>query len=155
MQEMIFQRIKGEHEAVSFDVSILYHDSEKKEMIFSGARHSIFHAGKNELIEYKSTSSSIGFNDNSEGKDEKRFFSNRRISVSTGDIFYLFTNGYAKQISKTGNDQLQQTKFKELIISIRREDLKKQYELLESQWIKSKNESDQPDDILILAFKIK
>jgi serine phosphatase RsbU (regulator of sigma subunit) len=155
MQEMIFKRIKGEHEAVSFDVSVLYHDTEKNEMVFSGARHSIYHAGKNELIEYKSTAASIGFNDITGGKDEKRFFSNRRISVSTGDILYLFTDGYEKQISKTFNDQLRQNKFKELLISVRREDLKKQFEILESELIKSKNESVQSDDILIIALKIK
>ncbi len=154
LQEIFSNRILKDDDTVGFDLSVIYYNSINKELVFSGAQHSFFFIKNNDIIEFKGTPVSIGHSDIYKGNEGKRFFSNKRISVKNGDVFYMFTDGFAKQVNGETQRKYQKNNFKELLISIRNEDFNRQHQILESELMKWKGNEMQTDDILITGIKL-
>src|SRR3989339_319679 len=70
--------------------------------------------------------------------DEKTNFKNNIISLSKGDIIYLFSDGYADQFGGAYNKKFMKKKFRELLSFISNKPLNEQQEILEltlTEWM--------------------
>ena len=83
-------------------------------------------------------------------------FKDSEIEIEVGDMYYMFSDGYADQFGGPRGKKFLSKKFQELILSVQHESMGKQKEILcetIEDWRRISDE-DQTDDILVLGFKI-
>ena len=81
-------------------------------------------------------------------------YPNHTLQLQKGDIFYLFTDGYADQFGGTKGKKLKYKKLAEILVEIRHEKLERQKELLLKTFIDWKGPYEQTDDVCIMGVKI-
>jgi serine phosphatase RsbU (regulator of sigma subunit) len=154
IQNEFRKKISEENDIIGYDMSVVYYNSEKSELLFSGAQNSIFLVKKNNLIEYRATQLSIGHTQMTESQIRKRFFTNNRISVEKGETLYMFTDGFVKQIGEESQRKFMKTRFKNLLAQIHNKSMQEQKIELETIFEKWKGQESQTDDVLILGVKL-
>ncbi len=109
----------------------------------------IIRKGIEEVEEIKATKKAIGGY-----TDDTQDFESHEIKLQKGDIFYLFTDGYADQFSGRDGKKLMTKKFKEILLTIQDKTMKEQ-ELFLSDFIENwKSGAEQVDDILIIGVRV-
>jgi serine phosphatase RsbU (regulator of sigma subunit) len=82
-------------------------------------------------------------------------YQNIEVDLQSGDLLYLFTDGYADQIGgEDGQEKLMLYRFREFLLLIKDQPMEMQKNLLDSYLEEWKNGNEQLDDILIVGFKI-
>ena len=84
---------------------------------------------------------------------EEESFTNHSLQLKSGDIVYIFSDGYADQFGGSRNKKFKYGPFKELIIGISDRSMEKQHNELERVIETWKGDQDQVDDILIFGIK--
>lgn len=83
-------------------------------------------------------------------------FKDCEIKIEKGDLYYMFSDGYADQFGGPRRKKFLSKKFQELILSIQDQSMPEQKSILSEtieEWRKISDE-DRTDDILVLGFKI-
>jgi len=80
-------------------------------------------------------------------------FTNNEIEIRSGDMFYIFSDGYADQFGGPNNKKFLKRHLKELLAEISTEPVAKQSDLLEKAFELWKGEYEQVDDILVIGIK--
>jgi serine phosphatase RsbU (regulator of sigma subunit) len=148
---MISLRQTGkENEAYeSIDMSFCIIDPNNNTINFAGAYNSIYIIRNEQLIELKADRMPVGI---AYLKNNK--FNNTIFQYQKNDILYLFTDGMADQFGGNKNEKLSYKRFKELLVSISKQNIIQQKELLFNylnNWNKS---SYQTDDITIIGLRL-
>lgn len=81
-------------------------------------------------------------------------FTNHEIKIKTGDLIYMFSDGYLDQIGGEKNYKFMIKQFKQLLLQISDLPMKKQKEILDKKitdWMKNYT---QMDDILVVGFEV-
>ncbi len=133
------------------DIALCVLDLNNFEMEFSGANRPLWILRKNEqkIEEIKATKKAIG------GLTENdQHFESHKIQISSGDIFYLFSDGYADTFSGKTDKKLTTKKFRELLLEIRQKTMAEQREHLEDFIESWKAGTEQVDDILVIGVRI-
>lgn len=86
--------------------------------------------------------------------DEKKEFTNQKIQLSTGDSFYMFSDGYADQFGGKEGKKFMMKRMKDLILSIKNKSMKEQEVALEEAINEWKGDREQVDDILIIGIRL-
>ncbi len=126
----------------------------KKEEVtikFSGANRPIWIIKNNsrELIEIKATKHAIG------GLTmDDQVFEQHEITLNRGDIFYLFSDGFADQFGGVHRKKLMTKKFKEILVEISTLEMKTQEKYLFDFMEEWKGDVEQIDDILVIGVKV-
>ena len=131
------------------DIALTRIDILKNEVIYSGANRPLWfiRAGNNEIQEIKATKKAIaGFTDDSE------IFEEHNVSFSSGDTYYIFSDGYADQFGQNGK-KLMTKKFKEILLSIQHLQLKEQEKFLNDYIENWRAGQEQVDDILVIGVR--
>ncbi len=79
-------------------------------------------------------------------------FTVREIDLMHDDVIYFFTDGYVDQFG-VKDEKFMSHRFKKLLLQIYDKPLAEQYKVIYDTHHKWKNESEQIDDILVLAIK--
>ena len=89
-------------------------------------------------------------------KDIKGFtkYTNHEIDLQEGDVFYIFSDGYADQFGGPKNKKFMNKKLKALLLEIHTKPMEEQHEILDLKLIEWKGKYEQVDDILIIGVKI-
>ncbi len=82
-------------------------------------------------------------------KISKKQFITHTVALQKGMSFYLFTDGYMDQFGGSENKKFNNTRFKQLLLSLQGMDLEKQKESLHKTLENWKGKRFQVDDILI------
>jgi serine phosphatase RsbU (regulator of sigma subunit) len=83
-------------------------------------------------------------------------FASEEIMLKTGDIIYLYSDGFADQFGGKNHKKYQNSRFKNFLLSISRKSLPEQSDLLYEElenW-RGENNEDQTDDILVIGIRI-
>ena len=83
-------------------------------------------------------------------------FTNHNMKLVSGDLLYLFSDGFIDQFGSSKNIKYGRKRFKELILSFEKETIPKQHQILESSlknWIEAGTEK-QIDDVCVMGIKI-
>jgi PAS domain S-box-containing protein len=132
------------------EMSFVRVDHLKRRLVYSGARSSIIIERQSEIIEYKPTKHSIGsFEDEVEKEFEKQ-----TINYQSADKLYLFTDGFIDQFGGIQGKKYYKNRFKNLLSSNSRNNLKSIKNNLTSELNSWKGRLEQVDDITVLGVKL-
>ena len=81
-------------------------------------------------------------------------YTNHTIQLNTGDVIYLFSDGYSDQFGGELGKKYMTLNFKKLLIKIQKYSITEQGEMIKSNFEKWKGRIEQVDDVCVLGFKI-
>lgn len=137
------QRFEG------MDTAICSIDTNTDELKFSSAQRPIILMRNGEAITYKGSIYPIGeYYDNIQ-----KVFTNTTIKLEEDDIIYMFSDGYTSQFNETGDKKFNTSRFNKLLTDINKKPIKEHPAILHRTFEAWKGNSEQIDDILIIAFK--
>jgi serine phosphatase RsbU (regulator of sigma subunit)/Tfp pilus assembly protein PilF len=131
------------------EVALCIFDFTKMKVDFAGAYNPMYLIRNNKLIETKGDRMAICYNPQ---KDSN--FTSHELPLYSGDMIYLFTDGYADQVSDNTYKKFRKDRFKETLLSIHKDNLSEQKDKLEKRFLEWKGNYEQIDDILIVGIKI-
>ncbi len=134
------------------DVGLLQLDYRNKSTIptafFAGAKRPLITINsKGELTEYRGSRKSIGGR-----QKEDVFFDNKTVNLAKDDVLYLTTDGYIDQNNQK-RESIGSAGLKEILLSIYKEDVNTQGQILEEELKTHQGEEEQRDDISLIIIK--
>ena len=130
------------------DIALCRFDSNLQTLTYAGANRPLWLIRDKQLIEYKPVKQSIG------GMDLDMDFTEQTISLSKGDMLYIFSDGYADQFGGPEGKKFMSRKLKDLLFSICHMTIDQQCDELERVLIDWRGELTQVDDILVMGIRI-
>ncbi len=153
LREMVMKLLKQQREdseaADGMDVSLVIINKKKNQIQFCGANNPLYLIRDNKILVYKGDRMPIGIHFNFDQP-----FTNHLIDIKKGDIYYLFTDGYADQFGGVHNKKLRYNQFQEILLNIHKKSFREQNQQLIRTLDQWKGNNEQVDDILILGFRI-
>lgn len=132
------------------DMALCMIDLKNGSLTYAGANRELLLIRNHEMKEYKPTKSAIGG-----FTDSNTIFTETRIEVLAGDIFYMTTDGYADQFGGEKGKKLMTRNFKDILMQIHTLPMPQQQESLDQKimaWMG--NIYSQVDDILVAGIKL-
>ncbi|PBQ31880.1 hypothetical protein CNR22_08900 [Sphingobacteriaceae bacterium] len=132
------------------DVCLCCVDTNNGKLIYAGAMRPLLFVREKQILEYTATKLAIG--GFSYGNEKE--FNETEIELKIGDMFYLFSDGYADQFGGEKGKKLMLKNFKKIVVSISEMDLVRQEENLKRVYTNWKGDLDQVDDVLVIGVRI-
>ncbi len=130
------------------DISICCVDKQKKEIIYTGARHSMY-TFNGSLKKIKGDPFSLG----GAQHQQVKFFTAETFTYEDGQCLYLFTDGYCDQAGGKENKRFTTKQFENLLTQIQVVEMQDQKEILEKVFYEWKGNTNQRDDVLVIGIK--
>lgn len=130
------------------DLALCVLDKRSAKLQFAGANNPLYYIRNGELYEIKGDKMPVAIHVKMDS------FTNHELTVSPGDVFYLFSDGYADQFGGPNGKKFKYRSLKELLVSIHQKDMNEQCEILDKQFEEWKGDNDQVDDVVIVGFSI-
>ena len=117
---------------------------------YAGAHNPLWIIRKeaNEIEEIKANKQPIGKFDNPEP------YTTHTLELQKGDTIYIFSDGYADQFGGDKGKKLKTTNFKKLLLSIQKEPMEKQRQLIDEAFEKWKGNIEQLDDVCVIGVRM-
>lgn len=104
-----------------------------------------------EQLYIKGSRSSIGGQyDDKEGKD----FVDQEMQLNSGDLIYMFSDGYPDQFGGPLGKKFKMVRLKNLLKDIHKKPMEEQYEYVKSTFTLWKEDHEQVDDVLFMGIKL-
>lgn len=116
---------------------------------YSGANNPLWICRNGLVIEMPATRQGIGLT------DVPMPFFTHEMNIESGDVLFLFSDGFQDQFGGPGNKKYKVRNFKRFVQKISKENLIRQEELLSKEISTWKANEEQNDDITIMAIKIQ
>ncbi len=129
------------------DIAIVNIAPDFSKLLFSGANSPAYICRNKEIITLEATKNPIGI------YIKEKKFQKIEISMLSDDMLYLFSDGYHSQFGGTNNEKFKIGRFKNLLISICKEDIATQRRCMVNNFINWKGIQKQVDDILVVGIK--
>ena len=149
------------------DMAIAVIDKEKRELQFAGAYNPLYLIRDKERLTGKEPGSGTSINGAGallfELKGDRQpigthweetDFTNQVIRLEENDSVYVFSDGYVDQYGGGHRKKFKSWKFKELLLSVQAESMKKQKELLEETFEKWRGNIEQIDDVCVIGVRV-
>lgn len=131
------------------DIALCRINMETNTMKFSGANLPMYLVRDNKLIEYKGDRMPIGIYP----KDDQPF-TNQELQLKSNDTFYIFSDGYVSQFGGEKAFKYSAKRFQDSILSIQKNDMESQKQILEQTLFQWQGNQNQVDDILVIGIRI-
>ncbi len=145
---------KNHHEeyflAEGMDLSLCIFDKNVRTLQYAGAINSIYHVHGGNLKEIKADRMPVGISDVPNGFN----YTNHDISYQSGDVFYLFTDGYIDQFGGQNEQKFKHSRFKEFLASFKSDNMDMQQAMLENNFDRWRGKSEQVDDVLVIGIRM-
>ena len=142
---------QGDENAVrdGMDIAICSIDYKKMLLEYAGAYNPLYIVRDNEIVITKGDKFAIGsFN------PYTKSFATHKIPLLSGDIVYVFSDGYADQFGGLKGKKYMYKQFRETLLSIKDLPMEEQRLALDNKIEKWKGSYEQVDDILIIGVQI-
>jgi len=148
---------EGDEEAYDgMDISICLIDHKKKTYKYAGALLSVYHVSAfqndNSILHLEQLKPDIY--PISMMKYGDHTYSNLTLPFESGDMLYLFSDGFADQFGGPDGRKFLSINFRNLILSIADKPLENQMEKLNLEFNKWKGPLEQIDDVTVLGIKL-
>jgi len=130
------------------DMVICSINTETLEMQHSGANSPMYVVRNKEIIVLNPTFNPVGI------FIKEIPFKNNMFQLQKDDILYMFSDGYVDQFKEETGEKFKVKRFRDLLININSQPLKRQKLILNAINNKWKGNSEQIDDILVVGLKI-
>lgn len=136
------------------DMSLCIIDTTKRRIDYSGANMGIYMMRNKELIEFKSSPISLGglVFEKQFGKDQVPFVT-ETIEYESGDVLYMYSDGFCDQLGGAEHKKFNKTKFKQLLLDLADQNLDQGAAFCEQRLNDWKGTEHQTDDILIIGTR--
>jgi len=149
VQRSLHQKGSREEAKDGMDISLCVIDKKSKTIQYSGAFNNLYMISNGELTEFQADRMPIGIFDLSDND-----FTSQEIRYRSGDIIYMYSDGYADQFGGPNRKKFKYIALKELLLRIHKKPMKQQRDILEKEFIAWKGENPQTDDVIILGLKL-
>lgn len=157
LNESVTSTLRQTHDGTSakdgMDVALCSFDLKKGSMDFAGAFNPLYRIRANELEIVKGDKFPIGIHILQEDKKE---FKNHNLDVKPGDVYYIFSDGYADQFGGPRGKKFMYRRFRNLLLDIHQKPMEEQRNILDEtieKWMSDSNQ-EQLDDILVIGIRI-
>lgn len=147
-REIVIQEFEKSEEDVKDGMDIAICSLEGNKLQYAGAHNPLWVIRDGELLETKANKQPIGQFDNPEP------YTTHTIELQKGDSLYIFSDGYADQFGGDKGKKLKTANFKKLLLSIQKETMEKQKQLIDEAFENWKGDLDQLDDVCVIGVKI-
>jgi serine phosphatase RsbU (regulator of sigma subunit) len=152
MHEQLIVTLKKEAKESStvdgMDVSLVVIDETHKRIEFASTGRPLIYLSDEKIKMIKTGKHPLGLI----LKKEKRY-QTYHLDIKAGDFIYIFTDGFCDQFGGETGEKYLYSRFHDLLLSINKEDIKRQEELLEQALDLWRGNIPQIDDILIIGMK--
>lgn len=131
------------------DMALCIIDLSTRKLQFSGAYNPLYVISGEELVQVKADKMPIGIS-----LKPPRPFTSQEVELKSGDILYMFSDGYADQLGGPHETKFLLSRFRDLILSIRKEPMSKQKVALDQSFENWRGTNEQIDDILVLGIRM-
>jgi serine phosphatase RsbU (regulator of sigma subunit) len=138
--------------ADGMDISLCAFSTKTNELQYAAANRPLYLIRKNgaeKVEEIKANKTAIGSITQIDYE-----FTNHTIQLERGDIFYLFSDGYADQFGGDKQKKLTTKKFKEILLLIKDKPMQEQEEYLDKYILNWRNTLEQVDDLLVIGVRV-
>lgn len=132
------------------DLALCVFDKDLKKLQFSGANNPLILIRDNEIIQYKADKFPIGAFEAA----IPQIFTRTEIDLQKGDCLYIYSDGYPDQFGGPQDKKITSKRFKQLLLDMHKEPMKKQKEMLNSSLEEWMGDGEQIDDILVIGIKV-
>jgi serine phosphatase RsbU (regulator of sigma subunit)/ligand-binding sensor domain-containing protein len=132
------------------DIAMCCWDEKTNKLQYSGAYNPLYIFRDSQLIEIKGNRFPVG----TFVGEEIRTFTNHEIDVQSGDMIYIFSDGFADQFGGPNGKKFMMKRFKAMLQDIHSKPINQQYDLLVKHLKNWKGNLEQVDDIIVLGVKI-
>lgn len=142
----------GQHESTinvkdSIEGSIINYNSKSDVLSYAGTLNPIIHIHDHEITEIKADRIPIGFH------EKYSDFSLKTIKITTGDLIYLFSDGYVDQFGGPDTKKIMSKRFRELLLKYHNLPLETQKIKLHDYLNSWMGDNEQTDDILVVGIR--
>ena len=130
------------------DIALCIIDFDDKKLLFSGAHNPLYLLRNDEIYEYNGDKMPLSYH-----KNMNLPFAQHNIDLRSGDILYLFSDGFIDQFGGPENTKFMSKNFKELLLEIHQKTMQEQKEIITDRFVKWKGDREQVDDILVIGFR--
>ncbi|MCS6790425.1 MAG: PAS domain S-box protein [Bacteroidia bacterium] len=140
-----------ERSQIGMEVALCMIDTEKKVLLFSGAhRPLLFHQG-GQWHFIPGGPAGLG---GASWLDEMKTFYNHVFSYQPGDVFYLYTDGFADQLSSQHQRRYSHRRLREFLMNTAQLPMSQQHTLLLQELRGWMGENSATDDITVLGVRL-
>ena len=132
------------------DLALCSLNIKTKEVQFAGAYNGMIYIHNGELKEIRADRFPIG--SNFEGIAD--IYTNHTVQLESGDIIYLYSDGYADQFGGPKDKKFKYNQLDDLLFAIHKLPMDEQCEKLKSRYIEWKGDREQTDDVIVIGVKI-
>lgn len=132
------------------DIALVVWDKSNNTLQFAGAKNSLYFVRDGEIQEIKASRFSIG--SNSFGLTKT--FDTHTFQVQTGDIFYLYTDGFQDQFDANSTKKYMKRNFRNFLLNHSQLSMPLQKDALKKELTDWKGVMPQTDDILVVGIRI-
>lgn len=132
------------------DISLCCVDYDKMTLEYAGAFNPLYYFSKGVFKKIKGNRFPIG---SFQGEEMKEFM-NHEINLKPGDVFYIFTDGFADQFGGPKEKKFKQRQFVELLLENHDTPMHNQEGLLRKTITEWQGNNEQVDDMLVIGFRI-
>jgi len=142
------QREEGGSQKDGMDMTLISYAPTQNIVEFSGAKNPLYFIRGGNLTEIKGDKMPVGIQIGVQGD-----FTNHNIQVQKGDVFYLFTDGFADQFGGPSGKKYRYGAFKEFLVRICSKSTAEQTEMLSKEFNSWQGTLEQVDDICIIGIR--
>jgi len=147
VRERLVNTISKDGQRDGFDGIIICYDQQAKTLEYCAANNApvIFSNGTISELEYDRMPVGVG--------EKNEDFKLYTLPVKTGDILYLYTDGYADQFGGPKGKKFKYKQLNELLLANTQKTLKEQNDILSSAFKSWKGDLEQVDDVCLIGIK--
>lgn len=135
------------------DISIISYNEDSKNLKLSSAKNSVLLINNNEeLIRIKGDPFAIG--GDQEVYSNRKTFNLKTYKIEEPSTIYLFSDGFQDQFGGKDGKKYMQKRFRELLFSCSKNEIKNQKTILEKEFENWKGDHDQIDDVLVTGIRL-
>ncbi len=131
------------------DVALITIDYDTMKLEYAGAYNHLYYIHDHMLNVIKADRMPVGISEKSIAP-----FTNHTLDIHCGDIFYLFTDGFADQFGGPLRKKFRIGNLRELLLEVHEKEMAEQKRLLFETFINWKSKEQQVDDVLAIGIKI-
>ena len=132
------------------EVALCLLDTKQRSLRFAGAMNSLYLSDGQKVEVIRGDLKLIAGNLPANGTE----FTNHEIKLDQENTVYLCTDGYVDQFGGHQNQKFNRKRFKSLLLSLKKNSMKEQKEIIERTMLDWKGLNPQTDDVLVVGFKI-
>lgn len=138
------------NDGMDITVCVVYHD--EKKINFAGAMNDLYLIRNNEVTVYHGDRMSIGVNVFGRA-GESQPFNSITFDGQSGDMLYMFSDGYCDQFGGPEHKKFKARRFKNLLLNVHKLPANDQRQLLGLKLIEWMGNTEQTDDVSIVGFE--